>query len=103
MISHRQEILRNEAEQTMRQLIAGLLAPAEASLWAHTTYFDGDNQVIIESSPSLSDLFNSLSMADLPQDTKDSLLYNNKSYVEWYHEYKESLEEESKSYENPLD
>ena len=91
------DILRSKFESKMQGLIDGIVSPDEASRWAHDAYFDSNNRQIIDNSESLTDLLDSLSMSNLPQDKKDSLMYDTESYKKWYEEYKETVEAENKA------
>lgn len=86
--------LRKQFENKMEELIQGKLAPDEASMWAHDMYLADENRKTIDNSQSLTSLFDGLSMSNLPQDAKDTLMYDIDSYIKWYEEYKKEYEEE---------
>lgn len=85
--------LREEAERKMQGLIDGELTPTDASKWAEDTYFYKDNKQIIDKSPSLSDLFDSLIMSSMTHDGVKPM-YDIVSFKEWLEEYKQGCKEE---------
>lgn len=86
--------IRNELESKMKDLIASRVTPSDASYWANELFRDMNSRKVIEASPSLSFLFDSIHMSNLPFDTADSLMYDVSTFRKWYAEYKEEYAEE---------
>lgn len=88
--------IRSKLEQKMKDLIAGHVTPSEASYFANDLFHEGSNRRIIEASPSLFSLFDSIHMSNLPLNANGDLMYNIESYKKWYMEYEEEYAEEVK-------
>lgn len=87
------EALRAEAVSKLHQLIAGKISPVEVSKWAESVYFNAKNKKIIESSESLSELFDDLNIASMTHDGVNPM-YNKESFELWLKEYTEVYAEE---------
>lgn len=86
--------LRAQLERKMQDLIDGTVGPEEASRWAYDLYQDVESRAAIEASPSLSDLFDSLSMSNLRHSENGPFMYDINTYKEWCNEYIEEYAEE---------
>ncbi len=86
--------LRIQLEHKMEDLINDIVMPEEAGRWAYDLHQDAAIGKVIDTSPSLSLLFDFFMMCDLKHSENGPYIYSTDSYKEWYNEYKEEYAEE---------
>lgn len=75
-------------------ILGGALGFCTPVIYEHVIVYTNNNQKIIEASPSLSCLFDSLSMASMRHGRNEPYMYDRVSFKDWLDEYEIEYENE---------